>query len=482
VRRLRFVAILSVLALVLAACGRDEETTEAGDTGTTGQPSDGTSGDGEELGLDDGAFGDLGVVCQEAPEGETLTAGSDPGVTADSIQISTFSDPGFPGRLGLNQEMFDTAEAFTNWCNEHGGINGRKIDLKLRDAKLTEFQQRVIEACDEGDFMSVGGGAVFDDTGQADRLACGLPVIYGYAVTATAADADLGIQPIPNPGNQQPVGAMKWIEEQFPDSVQAVGIFAGQLETTQVVGRRNKEAMEQLGWRVVHEDSYNAAGEQTWRPFLESMKAAGVRGLYWVGEPANLSKLLSEAAGVGITFDWVLSDANHYDPQIPEVAGESADGLYVRTAIHPFLTEEDAAGNEATMQYRELIDRYDPGGKIAYLGVQALSSWLLFAKAASECGVDITRDCVWEKAQEITEWTGGGLHAPQNLAEKTASNCFALLVVEGGTFQTVDVGATDGIYNCEEGNVVELEGDYGTGARCPNPAFADDPKPSNCAT
>ena len=71
--------------------------------------------------------------------------------------------------------MFDTAEAFTKWCNEHGGINGRKIVLKERDAKLTEFQQRVIEACDEGDFMSVGGGAVFDDTGQTDRLACGLP-------------------------------------------------------------------------------------------------------------------------------------------------------------------------------------------------------------------------------------------------------------------------------------------------------------------
>jgi len=454
VRRLRWVAILSVLALVLAACGRDEETTEAGGTGTTGRPS-GDTGGGGELGLDDGAFGDLGVICREAPEGESPAAGSDPGVTAESIQISTFSDPGFPGRLGLNQEMFDTAEAFTKWCNEHGGINGRKIDLKLRDAKLTEFQQRVIEACDEGDFMSVGGGAVFDDTGQADRLACGLPVIYGYAVTATAADADLGIQPIPNPGNQQAVGAMKWIEEQFPDSVQAVGIFAGQLETTQVVARRNKEAMEQLGWKVVHEDSYSPAGEQTWRPFLEAMKAAGVRGLYWVGEPANLSKLLSEAAGVGIAFDWVLADANHYDPQIPEVAGESADGLYVRTAIHPFLTEEDAAGNKATMQYRELIDRYDPGGKIAYLGVQA---------------------------QQITKWTGGGLHAEQNLAAKTASDCFALLVVEGGAFQTVDVGATDGIYNCEQGNVVELKGDYGSGARCPNPAFADDPKPSNCAT
>jgi hypothetical protein len=26
-----------------------------------------------------------------------------------------------------------------------------------------------------------------------------------------------------------------------------------------------------------------------------------------------------------------------------------------------------------------------------------------------------------------------------------------------------------------------LHGDYGTGAKCPNPAYADDPKPSTCA-
>ena len=207
-RRLRWLAIVSVLVLLVAACGRDsEDTAEEPDPGSeTTEAPEGTTAEGEgeeaELGLDDGAFGDLGVLCQPAPEGETLAAGTDPGVTAESIQVSTFSDPGFSGRPGLNQEMFDTAEAFTNWCNEHGGINGRTIDLKLRDAKLTEFQQRVIEACDEGDFFSVGGGAVFDDTGQPDRLACGLPIIFGYAVTAQAAESDLSMQPVPNPGQR----------------------------------------------------------------------------------------------------------------------------------------------------------------------------------------------------------------------------------------------------------------------------------------
>jgi Periplasmic binding protein len=487
VRRLRWLAIVSVLVLLVAACGRDsEDTAEEPDSGSdTTEAPDGSAEEGDaepaELGLDDGAFGDLGVLCQPAPEGETLAAGTDPGVTAESIQVSTFSDPGFSGRPGLNQEMFDTAEAFTNWCNEHGGINGRTIDLKLRDAKLTEFQQRVIEACDEGDFFSVGGGAVFDDTGQPDRLACGLPIIFGYAVTAQASESDLSMQPVPNPGQELNYGSAKYIMENFPDSVGAVGSFTGSLETTVVVAEKNKEALEQLGFTYVYEGTYNPQGEQSWRPFLEAMQSAGVRGLRWVGEPVNLSKFLTEAAGLGITFDWVLADANHYDLQLTDGAGEAADSTFVNTNFYPFLTPEAAAGNPASQQYLELIDRYDPGGKIANLGIQGLSSWLVFAKAANECGAELTRDCVWENMQSITEWTGGGLHARQNLAEFAASNCFALLDVNGGAFELADIGATDGIFNCDDGNVATLTGDYGTGAKCPNPAYATDPKPSTCA-
>jgi hypothetical protein len=29
---------------------------------------------------------------------------------------------------------------------------------------------------------------------------------------------------------------------------------------------------------------------------------------------------------------------------------------------------------------------------------------------------------------------------------------------------------------------VELKGDYGEGAKCPNPEYANDPKPSTCGT
>ena len=244
--------------MVAAACGRDSETS-TGDTSTSdGQSATTAAGSGGGSPLDEGAFGDLGVVCAPAAKGKANADGSDPGVTADSIQIGTFADPGFQGSLGLDQELFDTAEAFTKWCNDHGGINGRKIDLKERDAAVLQFQQRVIEACDQGDFFVVGGGAVFDDTGQSDRLACGLPAIPGFTVTPAASESDLQVQPVPIRNDQLPFGQFRYLFKKFPDTKNAIGVFGASVQTVATVAKRNKEALLANGAKIVYEGTYNA--------------------------------------------------------------------------------------------------------------------------------------------------------------------------------------------------------------------------------
>jgi len=64
----------------------------------------------------------------------------------------------------LEQEFFDTADAFSKWCNAAGGINGRKIVVDKWDAKLFNVGQAFTNACQK-DFMLVGNGNAFDDAG-----------------------------------------------------------------------------------------------------------------------------------------------------------------------------------------------------------------------------------------------------------------------------------------------------------------------------
>lgn len=467
-KRIRPLSALMAIALIAAACGR---TAKVGSTTSTTASSGPAAGD----------FGDLKAVCRPKPAGVSLSA-SDTGVTARSIQVSTFSDPGFVGRPGLDQEVFDAASAFTRWCNDHGGINGRTIDLKLRDAKFSEFQQRVIEACDQGDFMMVGGGAVLDDTGQSDRLACGLPQMPAFLITGAAEDSDLTVQALPNPSNEQAVGPFRWLGERYPDSTDHVALFTANISTTILQSKKYEEAVKSLGWKIVYSSEYNALGEMTWRPFADAMKAQGVKGIIFVGEPVNLAALMKAFRDVGYTLDWVGQEANMYDPLLLKEGGDAVNGVVSRSLISPFLDATLAKKNPATRQYLEMMAKYQPSGKIAYLGVQGLSAWLLFAVAARDCGANLTRDCVFAKARTYTAWTGGGLHAPQDVKHSRQSQCYTLFGVRNGAFVVEPVHPnTAGIYNCDPKNVVALHGDYGHGAKCPNPAYATDPKPSNCA-
>ena len=102
--------------------------------------------------------------------------------------------------------------------------------------------------------------------------------------------------------------------------------------------------------------------------------------------------------------------------------------------------------------------------------------------AASECGTDLTRDCVWDKIGRIHDWTGGGLQAGQDVGNSKPSTCFAELAVKGGKFVLADIHPNEGIYLCNKGDLLAIKGDYGSGAKCPNPAYASDPKPSNCGS
>jgi hypothetical protein len=89
---------------------------------------------------------------------------------------------------------------------------------------------------------------------------------------------------------------------------------------------------------------------------------------------------------------------------------------------------------------------------------------------------------VWANIAKVKDWTGGGLHASQDVADTTPGDCYALEQVENGKFTLADINPNEGIYSCDSKNVVSLTGNYGSGAKCPNPKFATDPKPSNCGT
>ena len=272
--------------------------------------------------------------------------------------MGTVSDPGFEGRPGLNIELHDAATAFAEWCNAAGGINGKQIDVNLRDAAISEYQPVMEQACAE-DFAIVGSGAVQDNFWPTVGAACDLIDVAGFSVTPEKAGLSgrrpgrdpvgaAGAQPagrVPDRGGRHP-------GEEFPDAGDNVGILNADLDTLVTQAARVKEAYESIGFTIVHEATYNVLGEANWAPFAAAVEEAGVTFLTFVGEGENLALLQQALDEIGYDVEVTLQDANFYDPAYIEAAGASAEGTFLRNAFWPFEEADAQPGHGAVHRAR----------------------------------------------------------------------------------------------------------------------------------
>ncbi|MHB1139282.1 MAG: ABC transporter substrate-binding protein, partial [Microthrixaceae bacterium] len=201
-----------------------------------------------------------------------------------------------------------------------------------------------------------------------------------------------------------------------------------------------------------------------WGPYAEKILESGATSIYWIGEPGNaasLTKLLREKGWDGP----VLNESNVYDDVFVQTAGAAGDGTLARLAFHPF---EEADQWPGTKQYIDNLEQYVPGGKVAFLGAQGTSAWLLFSVAADACATAndgvIDRACVLSEANAIEDWTAGGMHAPMDPGVETPAECSMFMIVEDGEFTRLypEIGGenddADG-FHCPEDSIVTIPDD-----------------------
>ncbi|NUU26350.1 MAG: ABC transporter substrate-binding protein [Streptomycetaceae bacterium] len=445
--RRRTLTTLAVAAALLAAgCGRDGSGRPAAD-GEGSAPSSGAPATGD--------FGDLQDICGPgSPSGSPAK-----GVTDKEIQLGVLSDIGFT----KNPEFGDTAKVFTSWCNEAGGINGRKLVANVRDTKMMEARQRVIEACRE-DFALVGGSSGMDGLGTKERLSCLMPDFPAQVIQRENEGSDLQVSVQPGgPSYFRNAGMLHWaITEAWPASAGALGIISGDSPVTKVSLDQRVETLQAFGGTMAYTDLYPASGVSNWTPYAQSIKNKGVKGLIFMGDFRSLVKLEQALSDLDYKLDWIDSNNNAYGPAFLQLAGRQV--LSTQNNIADLMGTfplENAAANPATQQVVDLFAKYAPGAQVTMPAVKAFSSWLLFAKAAKSCGNEVTRKCVYEAARKETAWTGGGLQAPLDLSVQDAPvNCFNVEKATPDGWQAADFKPDRGAYRCGS-TVYKLTGPYG---------------------
>jgi Periplasmic binding protein len=474
-------ALAMISALVLASCSArgDEDTADTAGTDavvTSAAPAETTTAAADEATTSAAApeetttteapgvkFGTLDSPC--GPGEATIAEGQNGG---DTLKLGTPTDHGYESSPGLTIEMLDAAQAFAGWCNEQGGIGGLQLEIVDLDGKLFQVPPAMEQACAET-FAMVGGGWVFDDQMFPRFHECQMISFPSYTVTPTAAMANGKVQPIPNPSHVKPSSWLIWAKANYPTEIANTAIMYGDFLTTKVVADSLRATMDVVGGFTVNDTiPYSPAGEANWAPFAQRLKDQSISTLFFVGAPNNLVLLYKAMNEVGYVPALVLNDANFYDQtMVADGNGALAEGFKVRTAYAPFEEPDRFPGMQS---YLDMMETYNPDGKIAGLGLQATSALLLFATAASSCLAAndnvLERECVLAEGLKITSWTGGGLHTETNPGGGRPPDCGIIMEIRDGAWQRLfpelDSADDNGDgWHCDPGSAVDITGDFG---------------------
>ncbi len=480
----RSMALLCTLALVAAACGSrlsDDELSAGAGPGSGGgagaaQPADGGAGEGISEGDEGPMVGTLPVPCGEAEaegegddpapaEGEGGAEGdtpaepeaADPGVSAEAIEIAVISDRAGQVRVPTIS-IEESMQAFVDFCNGFGGINGRQLELLKIDSELFNHLEATREACDAGVFAIVGSGSVTDDSGAQAMVDCDLIEVPAYAVSAAKSLSDNLVAPVPNPSDRITDGPAKWVAEQNPEAVQNAAIIHGAIAAVDLQTERVKKAYEAAGFDFVY-DKQTSIIQESYTSEVREMIDADIQYVTMISATQEVVKLLRDMATQGFEPEVVDLGQQYYDPDL--LVEPAAEGAIVQINSVPFEEADESPALQAYLAAYEEVEGDKP--EPAALGVQAFSAGLLFATAADAAGDDLTRDRVLEELESITEWDGGGLHLPANPGENAPATCFGYMQVEGGEFTRLHP-AEPTEFDCDESFVFDLEDDFGGGA------------------
>jgi hypothetical protein len=404
-----------------------------------------------------GDFGSLKGVCGPG----TATGATDQGVTDKTIDIGAMSDPGAAAEPGLDQELFDTSTAFAKWCNDAGGIAGRKIVLHLRDAKLFAVAAQTINACGQ-DFAEVGGATVFDDAGVDLRVKCGLPEIPAFETSAKANDAPLKVMADPTPSHQIDVSMFRGFQHVDPGAVNA-GYLAINLPGVSQTIKRTQVGATALGFHTAYDESYSPGGITNPLSYVQRMKAKNVDVLMVVGSPNDLVGLEKAMQTAAWYPKAIVLTLNFYDKTLIANGGDALQNTWITLNFFPF---ELANRNAPTKQYMDIMAADDPGGKVAAVGIYSWAAWTLFATAARDCGSHLTRACLLTNAGSHTDWTGGGVTSLVNtnpLQQQTAECWMTIRATASGfVSDPTFLPPNSGSFNCDPANVAKINNNFST--------------------
>ena len=397
-------------------------TTAAGGTADQATPAAGGGG---------GATPDQAAAQGGGGGGCTPQHTDTPGVSDTEIKlgnISTISGPvpnfGATGRAG--------AKAYLDYVNSQGGVCGRKLSLVNGDDRLDPgINRSQTDQMKDSVFGFVGNTTVEDDGGAGVIGGSNIPncsLIIGSE--ALKQPNYFSPNPIDPSGNTNgTTGIWTWLKANkgitkvgivYPDNPNAAARIAGYQGDIAAAGLTADPVIKVS----VTESNYVSVASQ--------MKNAGDDAFITVLEINGISKLAQAIKQVGWQPKAPFYGAQAYGPQLPQLAGDAANG-----AIIGLTHDIVEGGGQAMTTMAQVYQASSSGQPLDFFAIMGWSAAKMCVDAIAAAGPAPTRDAVMGSLTGLHDFEADGLLAPRDPAGKHSPTAFVMVTIEGGQWKRI---------------------------------------------
>jgi ABC-type branched-subunit amino acid transport system substrate-binding protein len=429
--------------------GSDDTPSDGGSTDTTlaGGDETGSSGGTTRTTSASGGGGNTaaGANVHAMPAGGNGGV-TDVGVTANSItlgNVSTLTGP-VPG---LFAGATVGAQAVIAYENSLGGLWGRKFKLDARDDQFDAGQNRSQTAdLITKAFAMLGSFSLYDDAGADQMKAANIPDLgHSLGFARLGIPNNFSIQPSV-PGG--PTSYFNYFKQRNPNGIKAVGTIYSDIPSAAALQDGFKKAAESVGYKFIYERPVGAT-ETDFTSDVVRMRDQGVKLVFLVSiDDKGIARFAKAMKSQGFKPDAFVVGASGYDADVPALAGDAIEGMFVVTSTSLYGGEDSSVLPEVAL-FNKWVQKVKPGFKPDIFTAYAWASGRLLFQAMENAGPKPTRATINDAIRKIGPFDANGFFAESNPGAKKPAPCFIMAKVGGGKYVRFDSPKSG--FRCNDG-------------------------------
>jgi len=358
-----------------------------------------------------------------------------PALAADTIKIGALLAVTGPASF-LGAPEAKTLEMLVEETNAKGGINGKKIELIIKDTgadpqKAVSFAKQLI---DEEKVFAIIGPSTSGETMQIKSIA-----EEGKTILLSCAAAEVIVNPVAKYVFKTPQmdrhAVIKIFETMKKQGISKVGV----LSSNTGFGKAGKEQIEKLapehGIQILANEVYDKAATDLTAE-VTKLKAANVQAVInWSIEPAQ-SIVIKNVRQIGLTIP-IFQSHGFGNINYVKAAGAAAEGV-IFPAGRLLVAETLSDKNPQKALLVDYKKKYEAKFKeeVSTFGGHAYDAFLILARAVKDAGTGADKEKVRTAIESIKGLVGtaGIFNFSPTDHNGLDINAFEMLTVKDGKF------------------------------------------------